>query len=241
MKLTRVDLHGYHDDHLIDFYTTEQFPFHAKLSVWSKEEVRERIGDGYFNSEETETFWLVHSERGRIGIVRLEDLRDETPMFDLRLASRFRGRGLGVEALTAITAHVFSTTGAIRLEGQTCEDNHAMRAVFDRAGWTKEAHYRRSWPAIGSDPLDSVGYAILREEWETGVVHELHWHDRRHFREQTRAGTTGPQCPQFFARGLCSPGRAARRIGARGQRLRNTCLPPRCPGRSRNAAARHRG
>jgi len=204
VKLTRVDPHGCDDHDLTEFYTTEEFPFHARLSRWSAEEVRQRIADGYFISEETETFWLVHSELGRIGIVRLEDLRDETPMFDLRLASRFRGRGLGVEALTAITAHVFSTTGAIRLEGQTREDNHAMRAVFDRAGWTKEAHYRRSWPVIGSDPLDSVGYAILREEWETGVVHELHWHDRRHFREQTRAGityssNTPPSCSEMLA------------------------------------------
>ncbi|WP_432791476.1 GNAT family N-acetyltransferase [Brevibacterium sp. K11IcPPYGO002] len=190
VKLTRVDPHGCDDDHLIDFYTTEEFPFHAKLSVWSTEEVRERIADGYFISEETETFWLVHSELGRIGIVRLEDLHDETPMFDLRLASRFRGRGLGIEALTAIAAHVFSTTRAVRLEGQTREDNHAMRSVFDRAGWTKEAHYRRSWPVTGGDPLDSVGYAILREEWETGVGFELHWHDRRHFRDQTRSGIT---------------------------------------------------
>ena len=190
VKLTRVDPHGRDDDHLIDFYTTEEFPFHAKLSVWSTEEVRERIADGYFISEETETFWLVHSELGRIGIVRLEDLRDETPLFDLRLASRFRGRGLGVEALTAITAHVFSTTRAIRFEGQTREDNHSMRSVFDRAGWTKEAHYRRSWPVIDSDPLDSVGYAILREDWETGVRDELRWHDRRHFRDQTRSGIT---------------------------------------------------
>lgn len=188
VKLTRIDPHGCDDHDLTEFYTTEEFPFHARLSGWSAEEVRQRIADGYFIREETETFWLVHSELGRIGIVRLEDLRDETPMFDLRLASRFRGRGLGLEALIAITAHVFSSTRANRLEGQTREDNHAMRSVFDRAGWTKEAHFRRSWPAIGSDPLDSVGYAVLREEWETGVVNELHWHDRRHFREQTRAG-----------------------------------------------------
>ena len=152
--------------------------------------MRERIANGYFVDEENETFWIVHSELGKIGLVRLEDLRDDTPMFDLRLAGRFRGRGLGIEVLEAIAAHIFSNTPAIRLEGQTREDNHAMRSVFDRAGWTKEAHYRRSWPVAGGDPLDSVGYAVLREEWETGVVNELHWHDRRHFREQTRAGIT---------------------------------------------------
>lgn len=190
VKLTRVDLHGRDVDGLIDFFTTEEFPFHAGPSGWSEETVRERIANGYFVDEENETFWIVHSELGKIGLVRLEDLRDDTPMFDLRLAGRFRGRGLGIEVLEAIAAHIFSNTPAIRLEGQTREDNHAMRSVFDRAGWTKEAHYRRSWPVAGGDPLDSVGYAVLREEWETGVVNELHWHDRRHFREQTRAGIT---------------------------------------------------
>ena len=190
VKLTRVDPHGRDVDGLIDFFTTEEFPFHAGPSGWSEETVRERIANGYFVDEENETFWIVHSELGKIGLVRLEDLRDDTPMFDLRLAGRFRGRGLGIEVLEAIAAHIFSNTPAIRLEGQTREDNHAMRSVFDRAGWTKEAHYRRSWPVIGGNLLDSVGYAILREEWETGVVNELHWHDRRHFREQTRAGIT---------------------------------------------------
>jgi RimJ/RimL family protein N-acetyltransferase len=190
VKLTRVDPHSRDVDGLIDFFTTEEFPFHAGPSGWSEETVRERIANGYFVDEENETFWIVHSELGKIGLVRLEDLRDETPMFDLRLAGRFRGRGLGIEVLEAIAAHIFSNTPAIRLEGQTREDNHAMRSVFDRAGWTKEAHYRRSWPVASGDPLDSIAYAILREEWETGVSGELHWHDRRHFPEQTHDGIT---------------------------------------------------
>ncbi|KHS51759.1 GNAT family N-acetyltransferase [Brevibacterium linens] len=190
VKLTRVDPHGRDVDGLIDFFTTEEFPFHAGPSGWSEETVRERIANGYFVDEENETFWIVHSELGKIGLVRLEDLRDDTPMFDLRLAGRFRGRGLGIEVLEAIAAHIFSNTPAIRLEGQTREDNHAMRSVFDRAGWTKEAHYRRSWPVAGGDPLDSIAYAILREEWETGVSGQLHWHDRRHFPEQTHDGIT---------------------------------------------------
>lgn len=190
VKLTRVDPHGRDVDDLIDFFTTEEFPFHAGPSGWSEETVRERIANGYFVDEENETFWIVHSELGKIGLVRLEDLRDETPMFDLRLAGQFRGRGLGIEVLEAIATHLFSNTQAIRVEGQTREDNHAMRSVFDRAGWTKEAHYRHSWPVVGGDPLDSIAYAILREEWETGVGGELHWHDRRHFPEQTRDGIT---------------------------------------------------
>ncbi|WP_227492738.1 GNAT family N-acetyltransferase [Brevibacterium sp. CFH 10365] len=154
MKLTRVDPEGLDIDELIEFYPTEEFPFHAATSGWSEESVRERIATGYFLDETNETFWLDHGEHGRIGIVRLEDLRDETPMFDLRLAARFRGLGLGAVALNAISDHIFSNTRAIRVEGQTRADNYAMRSVFERAGWTKEAHYRRAWPVAGGDPLD---------------------------------------------------------------------------------------
>ena len=82
VKLTRVDPHGRDVDGLIDFFTTEEFPFHAGPSGWSEETVRERIANGYFVDEENETFWIVHSELGKIGLVRLEDLRDDTPMFE---------------------------------------------------------------------------------------------------------------------------------------------------------------
>ncbi len=33
-----------------------------------------------------------------------------------------------------------------RSEGQTREDNTAMRKTFLRCGWLKEAHYREDWP-----------------------------------------------------------------------------------------------
>lgn len=190
MALTRIDPTGPDNADLVDFFVSEEFPFHVVTDGWSAQTVRERIASGYFCDDENESFWLNHDEFGRVGFVRLEDLHDDTPMFDLRLAARFRGRGLGVEALAAITDHLFSMTQARRIEGQARDDNHAMRTVFVKAGWTKEAHYRRAWPVAGGTAQDSIAYALLREEWKTGIASGLHWHDHSWFRQQRDSGIT---------------------------------------------------
>ena len=49
------------------------------------------IDTGAFDDDHA-TFWLVE-DGARIGIAVLEDLTDDTPLFDLRLAAGARGRG----------------------------------------------------------------------------------------------------------------------------------------------------
>jgi RimJ/RimL family protein N-acetyltransferase len=48
----------------------------------------------------------------------------------------------------------------------TRHDNVAMRRVFEKCGFLKEAHHRRAWRVAGAEPVDAVGYAILRDEAE---------------------------------------------------------------------------
>lgn len=60
--------------------------------------------------------------------------------------------------------------------GTTRADNHAMRRVFTKSGYVKECHYRDAWPA-GDRVYDSVGYAILRRDWETGTTTPVNWAD----------------------------------------------------------------
>ena len=80
--------------------------------------------------------------------------------------------------LTALTALVFSTMSAVnRFEGHTREDNIAMRKTFVRAGFVKEAHYREGWPVENGPPLASVGYSILRRDWQTGRTTPVEWND----------------------------------------------------------------
>jgi RimJ/RimL family protein N-acetyltransferase len=80
--------------------------------------------------------------------------------------------------LKAVTTHVFTTMQAVsRFEGQTREDNIAMRKTFVRAGFVKEAHYREAWPVENGSPVASVAYGILRRDWQTGQTTPVNWND----------------------------------------------------------------
>ena len=163
-------------DALVDFMTSNHFPFHVRARP-TREDVETAIAEGDYRDEDNDSFWVEHSELGRIGFLRLEDLSEDAPLFDLRLDAPYRGRRLGAEVLRAITEHVFTHLDVNRLEGQTREDNIAMRKTFLRCGWLKEAHYREGWPVEGAEPVASVAYAILRRDWETGQTTTFVWED----------------------------------------------------------------
>lgn len=65
----------------------------------------------------------------------------------------------------------------LRFEGQTREDNIAMRKTFVRAGFVKEAHYRMGWPTSDGRYLASVAYTILRQDWANNTVTTFDWDD----------------------------------------------------------------
>ena len=153
------------------------FPFHVVTRPLS-EDVSRTIDSGRYDAPAHAAFWIDDHDLGRLGVAILEDLTDSTPTFDLRLAEQFRGRGYGVEILRGLTTLVFELNPAAnRFEGQTREDNIAMRKTFLRAGFLKEAHYREGWPVTNGEPLASVAYAILRRDWASGELTEFDWED----------------------------------------------------------------
>ncbi|NLS10911.1 GNAT family N-acetyltransferase [Nesterenkonia sp. MY13] len=173
---------------LVEFLSTNHYPFHMR-SRPSADQIRENLADGdygynpeHYGTEAAEDTdhrgWWVFAGDVRLGIAILEDLTDAAPLFDLRLAEEHRGKGWGVPVLRALTSLVFETYPEVdRFEGQTREDNLAMRKVFLRAGFIKEAHYRRGWPVEGAEPVASVAYGILRQDWESGTVTTFEWED----------------------------------------------------------------
>jgi len=164
-------------DALVQFLTSNAFPFHVRTWL-SVAEVHERIASGRFAAPDHEAFWIDTAAGDRVGCIVLDDLTDATAMFDLRLATEFRGQGLGVPILRAMTRHVFTQWPEThRFEGDTREDNIAMRRTFVRAGFVKEAHYREGWPVDGGRPLAAVAYAILRRDWEAGTTTTFEWDD----------------------------------------------------------------
>lgn len=165
---------------IVSFLSSNTFPFHGRTTV-PEADARARVAEGYYWCEERTGHWVV-VDGVRTGMAVLEDVQDipagGAPLFDLRLGEQFRGKGLGEPVLRALTTYVFERYPTLRrFEGQTREDNIAMRTVFVRSGWVKEAHYRQAWPVEGFEPKASIAYGILRSDWETGTITPVDWDD----------------------------------------------------------------
>jgi RimJ/RimL family protein N-acetyltransferase len=161
---------------LADLLTEEQWPYHSGAAV-DRDTVRRRVADGYYDGSSVRTFWIMEDGE-RVGLIRLEDIDDDTPMFDLRIRAGCRGRGNGKRAVDWLTDYLFTTLPDVsRVEGTTRADNRAMRRVFRHCGYAKEAHYRDGWPTAGGAVRDAVGYAILRRDWVAGTVTTPNWDD----------------------------------------------------------------
>jgi RimJ/RimL family protein N-acetyltransferase len=140
------------------------WPFHFRS--------RPRLGEvlvqaeaGFVAGEDVRSFWV--SEEGvRLALIRIFDLADLTPLFDLRVESSNRGRGVGEATLRWATEFVFgSFESAYRFGGYTRADNVGMRRVFEKVGFVLEARHRDGWRCESGALVDSLGYAILRREW----------------------------------------------------------------------------
>lgn len=176
MKISFTPMGPPDSDAIVEFLSTNNFPFHVRRD-WKDGELKQSVDDGRYWNEESQGFW-IDGDGQSLGMVVLEDLEDDTPMFDLRMATSYRGQGLGINVLKELCAKVFTDyPEALRFEGQTREDNIAMRKTFLKAGFLKEAHYRMGWPADDGKKLASVAYAILRQDWESGETTNFDWND----------------------------------------------------------------
>lgn len=176
-----ICLKPYNDDEteaLIAFLAGETWPYHG-IATLTESNVREQVAQGrYYSSDEKKTFWILNDEDTKLGLLRVFDLQDPTPMFDIRISSKYRGQGIGLQAVKLLVEYVFTNyDDKIRLEGHTRVDNYAMRKTFHNAGFVKEAVHRLSWPSEDGKLHDSIGYAILREDWVENKTTPINWDD----------------------------------------------------------------
>jgi RimJ/RimL family protein N-acetyltransferase len=158
------------------FLAGDTWPYHSS-SRYDGAAVARGVDAGEYFNESVRTHWIKDAGE-RCGMVRIFDLEDSTPMFDLRIATSHRARGIGRTSVGWLTAYVFnSRPSATRIEGVTRADNLAMRSVFRACGYVKEAVYREAWPAHDGALRDAIGYAILRHDWEDGTTSPVAWHD----------------------------------------------------------------
>lgn len=156
------------DNELVEFLTSETWPFHGQEKP-SEDSIREALKNGFYTENGNKTFWI--NDNGEdIGIIRVFDLEDPTCLFDLRLKEKDRGKGFGFFCVKWLSDYVFTTyPHIIRIEAHTRIENLAMRKTLYKCGYVKEAYHRSAWPQ-GSKLFDSVGYAVIRRDWEGDTV-----------------------------------------------------------------------
>jgi len=76
-----------------------------------------------------------------------------------------RGRGLGADAVVAISRHLFDDEGAHRVQLTTDVENAPMRRVAERLGFTFEGVLRSFMPEADG-PHDYAMYGFTRNDYE---------------------------------------------------------------------------
>ncbi len=185
-------------EQLIHFMTTNTWPYHGN-SHPGRSIIEKSIEEGGYESDEVKTLWVENENGDKIGIVKIHDLQDAIPLFDLRIADVSRGMGYGPKALRLVAEYVFNLSEKkIRLEGHTRQDNLAMRKTFERAGFVKEAHLRQAWfSPIENSYYDAVTYGITREDFMAGTTTPVIWEDGVKARGE-KASPAIPNFPESF-------------------------------------------
>jgi RimJ/RimL family protein N-acetyltransferase len=100
---------------------------------------------------------------GDCGVLVPQD-KPEQAEFGITLAGAFQRRGYASEALRALLRLVFDTLGKHRVFASVDPRNAPSIALFERAGFRKEAHHVESLWLMGAW-VDDVVLAMLRREW----------------------------------------------------------------------------
>jgi RimJ/RimL family protein N-acetyltransferase len=151
-------------DSIVSFLTAHEWPYHAVSRLSAAEAAAVPVAGA-----EVESYWIRGDDEvvGLVRIFDLVDLDDGSPLFDLRLATPHRGRGVGGAAVRWLSEHLFSThPGLHRIEATTRSDNAAMRTVLERSGYRLEGVFREAWKGRDGVRHDALSYAVLRREWD---------------------------------------------------------------------------
>lgn len=85
------------------------------------------------------------------------------------LRPAFRGRGFGVDVVRVLCRYGFALRGLHRLQLETLSDNHAMIAVAEKLGFTREGTTRSSsW--VNGGFMDDVIFGLLTEEFSGAMA-----------------------------------------------------------------------
>lgn len=113
--------------------------------------------------------WAVLVDGTPVGFALVTGMTSGDGQMQIRLRPDMRGRGVGREVLRQLAEHHFAShADLIRLVGETHEHNIPMQRAFNAAGFRMEARYRASMSSGDGSLASRWGYALTRQDWESG-------------------------------------------------------------------------
>ena len=148
-------------------------PYYPKPSasyvVQRKLELKAQIAAGRWPTPRHELVIADRASDRLIGLVTLAWESQETnwPLAGIVIFDdTFWDRGFGFEALGLWTDYLFEALPKIvRLDLRTWSGNKGMMRLAEKLGYRLEAVFRKA-RIVGGAYYDSLGYGVLREEWE---------------------------------------------------------------------------
>jgi RimJ/RimL family protein N-acetyltransferase len=105
-----------------------------------------------------------------IGVIGLRNLKltDKKAELTYWLGRKFWGRGLMSEAVSLMLKYAFGKLGLRRVHAMVHERNTGSIKVLEKAGFTREAVYRKA-SFKGRRWADIYGYGMLKEEFSSSL------------------------------------------------------------------------
>lgn len=164
-------------DTLIEFLTSDIWEFHGTPNP-NPEIIRTNYENHLYTGDDYKTFWIILDEDTKVGMIRVYDLQDDSPLFDIRILSKYKGMGFGTSTVNWFVDYIFNNyPDKERIEGTTRQDNYAMRCVFHKCGFVKESHYRKAQTCKDGKIYDAIGYGITKEDWQNEKITPVNWND----------------------------------------------------------------
>lgn len=127
----------------------------------------EKWFQGIFN-DPTRRYWIITYGQEDVGLVNLYNIDNKNKRCYWAfyvVSPNVRGKGVGGFVEYSILQYVFEELNFNRLCCEVLASNQPVIKAHESFGFTQEGYFRQH-VIKGSQPVDAVSLAILREEWE---------------------------------------------------------------------------
>ena len=156
-------------DDIFEFAADPEWGRYLAVPIpYLKEHAVEYVAQRILTSRDEWPVWAMVLDRNVVGGIGIEiNAKHATGALDYSIAKKHWGRGLTLEAASAVVDWAFRRRGLAKVYAYADARNVQSLRVMAKLGMTREGMLRRH-RTLRAERVDDVYYGLLREEWEKG-------------------------------------------------------------------------